>query len=169
MLVTLMIGVGTTLRTTQSSSATAARNMDLAGKMRAVLRRMTEELQSASRLGEDKNENATLDVGEDYNSNSRLESDWQVTSTSVRFNRYMPGNVYSLPITYQLTGTDLERVAMRTAAGAEVVTTVATSVAAFSVAESGFGLRITLRLAKPTPGGGTTELERTTIIAPRNP
>jgi Tfp pilus assembly protein PilW len=165
---TLLFALVSTLLSTQKASSSATRTMDVSEVLRGATRRITEELRSSSRVGEDTNENSTLDAGEDTNGNGRLDSDWQVTSTSVTFNRYMLGSVFSLPITYRLTGTDLERVVMEDPSGTTAVTVIARSVSAFTVTDTGGRVSILLRVARPTPGGGTLQKERTAVIMPRN-
>jgi hypothetical protein len=165
---TLLFALGSTLNVTHRVSDSANRTMDLSDALRRVLRRITEELRSATRFGEDRNKNKALDSEEDTNGNGRLESDWQVTSTSVTFNRYMPSNVFSLPITYRLTGTNLERVVMQDPSGKTAVTVIARSVSAFEVSDAGGRISILLKITKPTPGGGTLSGERTAIVMPRN-
>lgn len=167
-LMTLLLALGSTLLSTQRATDSAHRVMDVSDALRQTMRRITEDLRSGTRVGEDRNKNGTLDSEEDTNGNGRLESDWNVTSTSVTFNRFMPGNAFSLPITYRLTGTNLERVAMQNPSGQTAVAVIARSVSAFEVSDAGERVSILLRITRATPGGGTVEKERVAVIMPRN-
>ena len=72
------------LKTGKNASTSLHAGLDLSESTRSCLRRIAEELRTASRQGEDANGNSTLDTGEDKNANGRLDADWAVTSSSIR-------------------------------------------------------------------------------------
>lgn len=75
--------------------------------------RLVKELQTASPVGEDDNDNGSLDSGEDTNSNSRLDSDWSLadgsTGTSITFNKVESDWTWSGPIAYAIKDGNLVR------------------------------------------------------------
>ena len=134
-------------------------------KLRSSLRRISDELRTSSKNGEDVNGNAALDPGEDLNGNGRLEADWALTPTSVTFNRMLPDGTYSLPITYRVMNGNLERRWMRTATGPTQTTVIARSVASFSVTEAAPQLTIAMVVNTTKPGGRVeTESSSITVV-----
>jgi len=97
--------------------------------------RLVKELQTASPVGEDDNENGSLDSGEDTNSNTRLDSDWSLadgaTGTSITFNKVESDWTWSGPIAWAITDGNL----VRTESSATEV--VCRNVSAFAVRRSG--------------------------------
>jgi hypothetical protein len=75
--------------------------------------RLVKELQTASPIGEDDNENGTLDSGEDTNDNKRLDADWSLTDggtgTSITFNKVESDWTWSGPIVYAIKDGNLVR------------------------------------------------------------
>jgi type II secretory pathway component PulJ len=168
-LLSLLLGVVfSSMQATQKASKTVTRGMDGSRVVETAMRRITEELRSATFVGEDVNNNDVLDSGEDRNGNGRLDADWAVTANSITFNRCMPGNTFSLPVTYRRVGSTLERVAMQSAGGALITTVLARNVDAFAVTAVNSRITITLRVRIPDAGGKTIDRERTAVITPRN-
>lgn len=86
-----------------------SRKIQLQRSVRSTLRRLHDELVSASKTGEDTNHNGQIDAGEDLNGNTRLEADWNIGSSSFTFNRRLRSGNWSLPITYKLEDEQLIR------------------------------------------------------------
>jgi type II secretory pathway component PulJ len=135
LLVTILYVINTTLFTGNKASSSTSVLMDFSDKLRITASRISDDVRAASRDAEDTDHDGALTQGEDTNNNGRLDSDWSVTGNSIRFNRLMADGTYSLPITYRLNGTHLERVTMTKPDGTEVVTTLTTDVTNFTVSE----------------------------------
>lgn len=164
----LFLVLGMTLQTGQRATKQTDRDMDVTEDIRRVLRRMLEDLRTASRTGEDTNNNSVMDDGEDENGNGRLEADWNVTLDNLTFNRLLPDGTFSLPITYKLNGEDLVREAMVNVGGAKASAVIVRRVTMFKVEEVGLKMRITLEIRKPGAGGSETREQRTVTVVPRN-
>jgi len=123
--------------------------------------RMVKELQTASTVAEDSNENGTLDTGEDGNSNSRLDADWSLadagTATSISFNKVESDWTWSGPITYAIKSGNL----VRTEDSADEV--ICRNVDEFTVSRSGSLMTLSIRsFANDRRGRAWTETaERT--------
>ena len=164
----VLAGIGMTLLTGRQASEQTESIISLDDKMRSILRRISEELRSASRTAEDTNANLVLDAGEDINANGRLDSDWAFSANSVTFNRLLADNTYSLPITFRLNGNILEYVKLTDAAGPPIVTPMARSVTAFTVVQNTSMLTITLSLSAQRRGGAALTRTESINVTPRN-
>ncbi|MEE9127408.1 MAG: prepilin-type N-terminal cleavage/methylation domain-containing protein [Planctomycetota bacterium] len=164
----ILAGIGTTLLTGRQATQQTTTIISLDDTMRTVLRRISEELRSASRSAEDTNGNTALDPGEDTNANLRFENDWSLSANAVTFNRLRSDGTFSLPITYRLNGSTLEYVKMTTAAGAQIVTPIASSVTSFTVVEATSMITITLAISAPSGGGATLSRTESINVTPRN-
>ncbi|HEX6811394.1 MAG TPA: hypothetical protein VF384_07215 [Planctomycetota bacterium] len=143
-IVPLVLGIGTmTLHSSCKLATDVMESSSSVDKLREMLRRIGEDLTCSSQTGEDVNANGILDEGEDLNGNGRLEKDWAVTPTSVRFNRVLRDGTFSLPITYSLQGGRLMRSKM-VAGGATETASVAGRVLAFSVLASGTQMTVSM-------------------------
>jgi hypothetical protein len=167
LLSTMLFVAITSIQSTRSASTTVARGMDASRTLRSTMRRLTEELRSSSRAGEDTNGNAALDPGEDTNSNGRLDSDWAVTPTSITFNRYLPDNRFSGPVTYRFDGSILERVFL-SSNGNYIAAEITSLVTAFSITDTDGRVSISMTVTKTDPNGNSIEQEITAYINPRN-
>ncbi len=105
--------------------------------------RLVKELQTASVIAEDENENGTLDTGEDSNSNSRLDADWSLAdasaSTSITFNKVESDWTWSGPIAYAIKNGNL----VRTEDATDEI--VCRNVNEFSVSRSGRQITLSIR------------------------
>jgi len=128
--------------------STASANMDLAMVVRKCLRRMQDDIISAGKWGEDLSRNGVLDPGEDLNDNLRLDADWLVDASSIRFNRFRGDGTWSLPIRYFLEEDKLKRSVMLDASGNTVTSVIAGGVASFAVTEKNGEVEIELALGK---------------------
>ena len=155
----ILSAIGTTLITGRQASRQASTIISLDETMRTVLRRISEELRSASR---------TAEGTEDANGNGRLENDWSLSANAVTFNRLQGDGTYALPTTFQLNGSDLEYVKMTTPAGAQIVTPIATSVTDFTLVETTSMITITLGLSAPSGNGTTMTRSESINVTPRN-
>jgi hypothetical protein len=164
--VLLLLGFKSLVATGTSKSTDAWTDAD--EKLSLLGRQVVEELKSASIVGEDTNGNRLLDAGEDRNGNGRLDSDWRVTAESITFNRVLPDGQMTLPITYRLTGTDIERIAMNDTAGSRSRALVVGGAMAFAVAQNGNTVVITARFRERTRAGKTIERQRIFDVTPRN-
>lgn len=164
----LMVGV-TSLGPTEQDSTTSTKTWtDADDKLVRLGRQMVEELKCASFLGEDLNGNRLLDAGEDGNGNGRLDSDWRITPNSITFNRVLADGLLTLPITYRLVGTDVERVVMTSTAGTRTRALVALGAQAFAVAQNGNSVVLTARFQDRTRDGKTIARQRSFDLSPRN-
>jgi len=105
--------------------------------------RLVKELQTSSVIGEDSNENDTLDTGEDTNGNTRLDADWSLAdgsnATSITFNKIQAGWTWSGPIVYALQDSNL----VRTESGRDEV--VCRNVDEFTVSRAGDQVTLSIR------------------------
>ena len=163
----LFAAIAATLQSSRDTSVNANAEIDVDERMANVLRDIAEDLRTASRKGEDTNDNGTMDPGEDANGNGRLEDDWAVTTTSVTFNRVLATRHCSLPISYRRNGSTVERVEMVAAGGALHSTVIARNVTSFLVADTG-EITVTLALSNPGVGGTTVNRSQAITITPRN-
>ena len=163
----LFAAVAATLQSGRDTSTNANAEIDVNERMANVLRDIAEDLRTASRKGEDTNDNGVLDAGEDANGNGRLEDDWAVTATSITFNRVLATRQCSLPITYRRNGSAVERLEPVSPGGAMRGTVIARNVTAFTVTDTG---EITVLLALSYPGtfGTTVDRSQSIAITPRN-
>ncbi len=168
LLLAILTGIGATLLIGRNASHQTTAIVKLDEDLRTILRRISEELRSASRSGEDTNGNSALDAGEDVNGNGRLEADWSLSADSVTFNRGLPDRTYSLPITFRLNGNVLEYVKQTTAAGATIVTPMARTVTEFTVVENTSMVTITLSLERNSVGESTLTRSQSINVTPRN-
>ena len=164
----LFLALGMTLQTSQRAAKQTDRDMDVTEDIRRVLRRMLEDIRTASRTGEDTNNNDVMDDGEDENGNGRLEDDWMLAVDKLTFNRLIPDGTFSLPITYKLNGEDLVREAMVNVGGAKASGVIVRRVTTFKVEEVGLKVRITLEIRKRAAGGAETREQRSVTVVPRN-
>jgi len=137
-------------------------------KLRTTLRRVSDELRLSSVDAEDVNTNSALDAGEDLNNNGRLESDWAISTSSVTFNRMLPNGTYSLPITYRLNGTNLEREWMTDASGTRMTSVIATSVTSFTVLMAASKITIGITVSVNRPGGVVDTESSSVSVLQRN-
>ena len=166
--VLLLLGFKSLAATGQESPKSTDAWTEVDEKLSCLGRQVVEELKSASIVGEDKNGNRLLDAGEDRNGNGRLDSDWRVTAESITFNRVLADGQMTLPITYRLTGTDIERIAMNDTAGSRSRALVVGGAMAFAVAQNGNTVVITARFQERTRAGKTIERQRIFDVTPRN-
>jgi type II secretory pathway component PulJ len=162
----LLLGFKSLVATGSSTGANAWTDAD--EKLRNLERQIVEELKTASIVGEDINGNRLLDAGEDRNGNGRLDSDWRVTPDSITFNRVLADGQLTLPITYRLSGSDIERIVMTNTAGSRSRALVARDAVAFAVAQHGNTVAITAQFQERTRAGKTIERQRTFDVTPRN-
>ncbi len=160
--------LGMTLQTGQRAAKQTNRDMDVTQDIRRTLRRMLEDIRTASRTAEDTNGNGIMDDGEDENLNGRFEADWTVAPDNLTFNRLVPDGTYSLPITYKLKGAELVRDAMVNTTGAMASAVIVRSVTMFQVQEVGLKVTITLEIHKRAADGSETREQRTVTVVPRN-
>ena len=165
--VILLLAVGMTLNVGRNASVRTLTAFDLDQDLRQALDRISHDIRSASRLAEDTNANKVLDAGEDTNGNGQLDSDWNLTGTSLTFNRLLPDGTYSLPITYRLSGDRLERVAVRDLAGTQTTTILADNVTTLLITENALSVQVTLGLTTTTTRGVLQSTQSITI-QPRN-
>lgn len=137
-------------------------------KMRNALRRIADELRTSSSEGEDSNDNDVLDAGEDLNSNGRLESDWNISASSLTFNRMQPDGTYTLPITYQVKDKQLERILTIDTSGKTQTAILCRSVESFTVLAVSNKITISLMLSYPKKGGLTESLSSSITVLQRN-
>ena len=163
----VIYAVNMTLLTGHRASEQTTTTMNITDGLRHSVRRISEELRGASRSAEDANGNGMLDSGEDTNGNGRLDADWQVSATSVTFNRAVADGTFSLPITYRLTGNVLERVATLDTSGKTGVTVVARSVKRFDVSEQLPKLEAEIEI-EVTKSGRVMRQAETVVVLPRN-
>jgi type II secretory pathway component PulJ len=164
----LLLGYRSLVATGGDSSKSTDAWTEVDEKLSLLGRQVVEELKSASIVGEDINGNRMLDAGEDRNGNGRLDSDWRVTAESITFNRVLPDGQMTLPITYRLNGTDIERIAMKDTAGSRSRSLVVAGVTAFAVAQNGNTVILTARFQGRTRDGKTIERHRIFDVTPRN-
>jgi type II secretory pathway component PulJ len=164
----LLLALTESVQSGQHASRTMNVTVDLTESLRRSVQRLSEELRTATRLGEDANDNAVLDPGEDGNGNGRLDADWAVTTQSLTFNRFLPNGLVSLPITYRLNGSDLERVATIDTTGNTVRAPIDRSLSGYTVADDGQTVTITIAITKVDAGGKTQTGQETVRITPRN-
>ncbi len=160
--------LGMTLQTGQQAAKQTNRDMDVTQDIRRTLRRMLEDIRTASRTGEDTNNNMVLDVGEDENGNGRLEDDWMLAVDKLTFNRLIPDGTFSLPITYKLNGEDLVREDLVNVGGAKASAVIVRWVKEFQVQEVGLKVTIRLEIRKRSADGSETREQRTVTVVPRN-
>jgi prepilin-type N-terminal cleavage/methylation domain-containing protein len=159
--------VNTTILTMYRASGTTTREIDLTESLRVTMRPVSDELRSASRTGEDGNGNKTLEADEDRNGNGRLDADWNLTATSLRFNRYVGDGKYSLPITYRLNNGRIERVQMMDVTGRSITTSIARGVTSFKITDA--SPRVTIELEVDRSKSGSTMRQAVSLsILPRN-
>ncbi len=146
----------------------ASRIMDADVAVRAVLRRMHDELIGAGKNGEDVNGNGLLDSGEDVNGNGKLEADWAVSASKITFNRILPDGTWSGPITYEFVNGSLIRTARDALTGTESKVNLAHGVTEFTVSESQGEVLVTLGIEKWDSPGRTFSETRTMRVIMRN-
>lgn len=166
--VLLLVGLKSLAPTEQDGSTSTKTWTDVDDKLVCLGRQMVEELKCASMVGEDLNGNRVLDAGEDRNGNGRLDSDWRVTAESITFNRVLADGQLTLPITYRLVGTDVERIVMTSTAGSRTRALVARGAMAFAVAQNGNTVVLTAQFQESARGGKIIERKRSFDVSPRN-
>ena len=145
-IIPLILGAGImTLRSSSQLAGEVIESSTSTDKLREVMRRIGEELMCSSQTGEDLNKNGILDPGEDINGNARLEKDWTVSPTSVRFNRVLPDGKFSLPVTYSLQNGRLVR-SILLPGGTTQAVSVARRVLAFSVLATGSQMTVSMSI-----------------------
>ncbi|MFQ5504283.1 MAG: type II secretion system protein J [Planctomycetota bacterium] len=154
LLSTILYLVNSTLVGGQSAAKTTEVEMSLTDTMRITLRRISEELRSSAEHGEDIDGDHVLDPGEDTNGNGNLEDDWQITASSITFNRRLPDGTIALPVTYRLQGNTLERLTVIDITEGPQITPIATGVADFRVQRVGNRIDVTLDLARSVGQSG---------------
>jgi len=164
----VLVGLRALLAKEQDSSTPTKTWMDVDDKLVCLGRQMVEELKCASMVGEDLNGNRVLDAGEDRNGNGRLDSDWRVTAESITFNRVLADGQLTLPISYRLVGTDVERVVMTSTAGSRTRALVARGAMAFAVAQNGNTVVLTAQFQERTRDGKIVDRKRSFDVSPRN-
>ena len=164
----LLLGFHSLAATGRDRSTRTHAWMDVDDELVRLQRQIVEELQGASIVGEDINGNLTIDAGEDGNGNGRLDSDWRVTADSITFNRVLADGKLTLPITYRLSGSDIERIVMTSTTGSRSRALVARGAMAFAIAQNGNTVALTARFQQRTPGGETIERQRTFDVRARN-
>ena len=164
----LVVGLSSLGPTGQDSSTSTKTWTDVDDMLVCLGRQMVEELKCASIVGEDLNGNRLLDASEDGNGNGRLDSDWRVTPESITFNRVLADGLLTLPITYRLVGTDVERIVMTSTAGSRTRALVTRGAQAFAVAQSGNTVVVTARFQERTRDGKTIERQRSFDVSPTN-
>jgi len=130
------------VETGTDARAVGSARMKLGSTTRICLRRIHDELLSASKTAEDKNGNKILDAGEDTNGNGRLDSDW-ATGTTLTFNRRTINSTWSPPVSYRLIDGSLMR-SETNLDGKTLTAAIARGVTAFNVAESGGELTVSI-------------------------
>lgn len=156
------------MRNSSSAQQHASSMYSVTEKLRKTLRRVSDELRLSSEDAEDLNGNSTLDSGEDLNGNGRLDSDWVISTSSVTFNRMLPDGTYSLPITYRLNGTNLEREWMTDASGNKMTTVIATSVTSFTLLQSSSKITIGMTVTFNRSGGVVDTESSSVSVLQRN-
>jgi Tfp pilus assembly protein PilW len=167
-LTVLLYSLASTVLTSRDASQSTARISDIGESLRAMLHRLSEELRTSGRRGEDLNENGTLDAGEDVNGNGRLDADWSVSTGSLTFNRFLPDGTWSLPITYHLNGNDLERVTMLDPSGQSTTVVVERNVTAFTVTDDPPRVVVAMQASRTGPGGAPFVQQDAIRVIPRN-
>lgn len=163
-LVPILAMAGFTLvETGTDAQAVGSARMKLGSMTRTCLRRIHDELLSASKTAEDKNGNKILDSGEDTNGNGRLDSDWVIGSQLV-FNRRTVNSTWSPPVSYTLVDGSLIRSEMDLN-GKSITATIARGVTAFNVSDNGGELTVSLTVQTRARRGRT--LTRTGSIRVR--
>ena len=160
--------VGTALLTGRKASRSTSIAIKMDEDLRTILGRISEELRVASRVGEDTNGNDILDAGEDTNGNGRLDADWNLTPTSVTFNRRLPDLSYSLPITFRLTDDKIEHVVQTDPGGASITTAIARRVTEFDISEGTSMVTITLGITVPVSAEDNISRSQSVNVTPRN-
>ena len=108
------------------------------------------------------------DAGEDTNGNGRLDADWNLTATSVTFNRRRPDLSYSLPITFRLTDDKIEHVVQTDPGGASITTAIARRVTEFDISEGTSMVTITLGITIPVSAEDNISRSQSINVTPRN-
>jgi prepilin-type N-terminal cleavage/methylation domain-containing protein len=146
-LLAILGGLGTTLITGRNASQQTSALISIDDKLRTILRRVSEEVRSASRTAADNN--------------------WNVGANSLTFNRALPDGTYSPPITYRLNGDLLEYVTTGDL-GVQIVTPLATSVDTFTVVENNTLVTITLGVSVRSGSGAMLSGTQSINVSPRN-
>ena len=146
-LLAILGGLGTTLITGRNASQQTSALISIDDKLRTVLRRVSEEVRSASRTAPGTN--------------------WAVGANSLTFNRTLPDGTFSPPITFRLNGDLLEYITTADL-GAQIVTPLATSVDTFTVVENNTLLTITLGVSVRSGSGAVLSGTQSINVSPRN-
>lgn len=133
--------------------AVGSARMKLGATTRICLRRIHDELLSASKTAEDANGNGVLDTGEDTNGNGRLDADWAIGSV-LTFNRRTVTSTWSPPISYRLTNGNLIRSATDLA-GNTITAAIGSGVTGFVVTENNGVLTVSITVRTNARRGRT--------------
>jgi hypothetical protein len=146
--------------------AVGSARMKLGSTTRTCLRRIHDELLSASKTAEDKNGNKVLDTGEDTNGNGRLDSDWAIGS-SLKFNRRTVNSTWSPPVSYVLLDGNLIRSETKLD-GKTIKASIASGVTGFSVTENDGELTVSISVRTSARRGRSLTRSGTIKVRLRN-
>jgi hypothetical protein len=144
-----------------------SRKIQLQRSVRSTLRRLHDELVSASKVGEDTNKNSQIDAGEDLNGNTRLEADWSISEESLTFNRRLRTGFWSLPITYKLENGELIRSELLDT-GKKLSAVLVRGVSTFTVSENQNEVTIVLGIQRKQRNGKFAVERETARVVMRN-